>query len=76
MNEVTVMSDPENGPSPEDLETYDLNDDGKISLLEVVRERLGSIDAGLEKRSLEPGLRGKIAGVAHRIVDKTDNDDS
>jgi hypothetical protein len=69
-----VMSDHDDGPSPEDLETYDLNEDGKISLLEVIRERLGAIDAGLEQRSRQPGLRGKIAGALHRIVDKTDND--
>lgn len=68
------MSEPDPEPTKEDLETYDLNDDGKISLSEVVRERLGAIDARLENRAEKPGIRGKIAGVAHKVLDKVDND--
>ena len=68
------MSEPKPEPSKEDLETYDLNEDGKISLSEVERARLGAIDARLEELAEEPGLRGKIAGAAHKVVDKFDND--
>jgi len=68
------MSEPNPEPTKEDLETYDLNDDGKISLSEVERARLGAIDARLEERAEEPGIRGKIAGLAHKVLDKFDND--
>jgi hypothetical protein len=68
------MSEPKPKPSKEDLETYDLNEDGKISLSEVERARLGAIDARLEERAEEPGIRGKIAGLVHKVLDKFDND--
>lgn len=68
------MSKPKPDPTEEDLETYDLNDDGKISLSEVERARLGAIDARLEELAEEPGVRGKIAGAAHKVLDKLDND--
>ena len=68
------MSEPKPEPTEEDLETYDLNDDGKISLWEVVRARLGAIDARLEEIAEEPGVLGKSAGASHKFLDKLDND--
>ena len=65
---TVCMSEPKPEPSEEDLETYDLNDDGKISLWEVVRARLGAIDARLEELAEEPGLRGKIAEIGRAHV--------
>lgn len=62
--------------SPEDVEldTYDLDGDGKISMIESERARLGLVDARLEEIAEEGGVKGKIADVAHHVVDKLDND--
>jgi len=68
------MSEPKPEPTEEDLETYDLNEDGKISMSDVERARLGEIDARLEQIAEEPGIRGKIAGAVHKVLDKFDND--
>lgn len=68
------MTDQKPEPTEEDLETYDLNDDGKVSMIELERARLGAIDARLEEIAEEPGLKGKIANVAHKVIDKLDND--
>lgn len=57
-----------------DLVSYDLNDDGKISPLEGARAELGLVDARLEELAEEPGIKGRIADVAHHIIDKLDND--
>jgi hypothetical protein len=63
-------------PSDEalDLVSYDLNDDGKISPLEGARAELGLVDARLEELAEEPGIKGRLADVAHHIIDKLDND--
>ena len=56
------------------LDAYDLDDDGKISLVEDARANLGVVDAQLEALADEPGLKGRLASAAHHIVDKLDND--
>ena len=57
-----------------ELETFDLDHDGKISIAEQERARLGLIDARLEEIAEEGGIKGKLAGGAHHILDKFDND--
>lgn len=66
-------------PSPEErealLDAYDLDDDGKVSLVEEARSVLGVVDARLEEAAEEhEGVVGKLADAAHRVVDKLDND--
>jgi hypothetical protein len=56
------------------LAAYDLDGDGKISPVEELRAGLGIADARLEQVAEEGGVKGKIADVAHHIVDKFDND--
>ena len=58
-----------------DLETYDLDGDGKISVVEAERARLGLVDARLEEIAEKGGLKGSIAEAAHKVLDKFDNDD-
>ncbi|HWL42772.1 MAG TPA: hypothetical protein VNQ73_07500 [Ilumatobacter sp.] len=53
---------------------YDLDGDGEVSLIESERGRLGMIDARLEEIAEEGGLKGKLAELAHEVVDKLDND--
>ena len=60
--------------TPEQLEAYDLDEDGKISLMENERARLGIVDARLEELAEEDGITGAVAGAAHKIVDRLDND--
>ena len=62
-------------PEELDLATYDLDGDGKISLIEAERARLGLVDARLEEIAEEGGLKGSIAEAAHKVLDKLDNDD-
>lgn len=76
-----MASDPENDPTAEDpaskaarLGAYDLDGDGHVSAVEDARAQLGVIDAQLENTAEEGGIKGKIAGAAHRIADKFDND--
>jgi len=57
-----------------ELDTYDLNHDGTISPIEGARATLGLVDARLEQMADEPGVIGKVAEVAHKVVDKLDND--
>ena len=57
-----------------ELEAYDLDGDGRISLTENVRAELGMLDAHAEEVAEEPGLKGKVAKAAHRLLDKLDND--
>ena len=63
-------------PDEAELAAYDLDGDGKISMVEAERARLGLIDARLEEIAEEGGLKGSLAEAAHRIVDKLDNDGS
>ncbi|MCY7299399.1 MAG: hypothetical protein LH616_09345 [Ilumatobacteraceae bacterium] len=57
-----------------DLVSFDLNDDGKISLLEGARQEIGLVDARLEEIATEGGVKGKLADAAHHVLDKLDND--
>ncbi|MEY2552868.1 MAG: hypothetical protein QOC57_728 [Ilumatobacteraceae bacterium] len=73
----TSTGSPEDEPTSEelDLETYDLDGDGKISVVEAERARLGLVDARLEEIAEEGGVKGSIAEAAHKVLDKFDNDD-
>lgn len=70
----TGPSDDELTPEEADLAAFDLDGDGKISLIEAERARLGLIDARLEEIAEEGGLKGSIAEAAHKVIDKLDND--
>lgn len=56
------------------VEAYDLDGDGKISLVEQERARLGLVDAHLEEVAEGDGPAAKIAEVVHKVVDRLDND--
>lgn len=64
------------GPVTADASTeaFDLDEDGKVSIVEAERARLGIIDARLEEIAQEDGVKGAIAKTAHGILDKFDND--
>ncbi|MFM2070025.1 MAG: hypothetical protein RLZZ623_288 [Actinomycetota bacterium] len=70
------MTDDPTPPEPDelDLATYDLDDDGEISIVEAERARLGLVDARLEEIAHEGGVKGSLAGALHKLVDKLDND--
>ena len=76
-DESETPAGPAEEPTPEelDLETYDLDGDGKISVIEAERARLGLVDARLEEIAEEGGVKGSIAEAAHKVLDKLDNDD-
>ena len=75
-NEISTEPTDDNESRDElDLETYDLDGDGKISAVEAERARLGLVDARLEEIAEEGGVKGAIAEAAHKVVDKLDNDD-
>ena len=57
-----------------DTETFDLDGDGKVSMAEEARARMGLLDARLEEAAEKGGITGKIAGVVHKLTDKLDND--
>ena len=81
-----MAADPQNDPSAEnpaderaaDEESYvaafDLDGDGEVSAVEDARATLGLADARLEQIAEQGGTKGKIAGAAHKLVDKLDND--
>ena len=74
---VTDQSDSPETPLTDDeleLETFDLDHDGKISTSEDLRARLGIVDARLEEIADEGGIKGALAEGMHKIVDKLDND--
>lgn len=68
----------DNVPTPEEqeilLDAYDLDGDGKVSIVEDARATLGIVDAKLEELAEEGGVRGKLADAARKVVDKIDND--
>lgn len=70
---VQPVGSPEHA-TDEQLEAYDLDGDGKISLLENERARLGIIDARLEQIAEGGGVAGAVAGAAHHVIDRLDND--
>ncbi|MFT3853804.1 MAG: dienelactone hydrolase family protein [Ilumatobacteraceae bacterium] len=57
-----------------ETETFDLDGDGKVSLAEEARARMGLLDARLEEAAEHGGITGKIAGAVHKLTDKLDND--
>lgn len=67
---------PGSSESADDVElgAYDLDGNGKISMLESERARLGLVDARLEEIAEEGGIKGKLADAAHHVIDKLDND--
>ncbi len=74
-NEIsTEPTDHAETPEELDLETYDLDGDGKISAVEAERARLGLVDARLEEIAEEGGVKGAVAEAAHKVLDKLDND--
>ena len=72
---VQAVGDPTD-LSEAQVDAYDLDDDGKISIVETERARLGIVDARLEEIAEEGGIKGAIADLAHKVVDKFDNDES
>lgn len=59
------------------LAIYDLDGDGKISVVESMRATLGLIDARAQKiAEKRDGVLGKLATVAHRMLDRFDNDEN
>jgi hypothetical protein len=56
------------------VEAQDINDDGKVSIVEEWRSEAGIVDARLEQISHEGGVKGTLAKAAHEILDKLDND--
>jgi hypothetical protein len=56
------------------LDAYDLDEDGRVSLIENVRGELGMLDARAAEIAEEEGLKGKLGKAAHRLLDKLDND--
>lgn len=56
------------------VEAQDLNDDGKVSIVEELRSEAGVVDARLEEIAEEGGIKGSLAKAAHEILDKLDND--
>jgi hypothetical protein len=61
-------------PEEIELETFDLDGDGKVSMIEAERARLGLVDARLEEIAEEGGVKGALAEAAHKVLDKLDND--
>lgn len=61
-------------PDEAELEAFDLDEDGHIGVIESERARLGILDAELEQAAQEGGVKGKLADIAHKVVDKLDND--
>jgi len=56
------------------VEAQDLNDDGKVSIVEELRSEAGVIDARLEGIAEEGGIKGSLAKAAHEVLDRLDND--
>lgn len=58
------------------LAIYDLNKDGKISLVEIWRATLGIVDARMQTLAEREDVLGKLATAAHRLLDRFDNDEN
>ncbi|HEY0521617.1 MAG TPA: hypothetical protein VGC84_19155 [Ilumatobacteraceae bacterium] len=70
----TLPPDDEVAPDDLELDIYDLDRDGEIGVIDHERARLGLIDARLEEIAQEGGVKGSLAEVAHKVIDKIDND--
>lgn len=66
--------EPQDTPDDVELEVFDADHDGHIGVLDAERARLGIVDAELEQASHEGGVKGKLADLAHKVIDKLDND--
>jgi hypothetical protein len=75
-DESETSTGPTDNPTPEELEleTFDVDGDGKIGMIDAERARLGLLDARLEQIAEEGGLKGSLAEAAHNLVDRLDND--
>ncbi len=73
-NEIAADSSDDDLAPEEEIEPFDLDDDGKVSIIEADRARLGLLDARLEEIAEEGGLKGSLAKAAHKVLDKFDND--
>ena len=62
--------------APEEIEALDLDDDGKVSLVEMGRAKLGIVDAKMEELARRGGVTGKLGEAAHKLLDAIDNDES
>ena len=62
--------------TPEEIEALDLDDDGKVSLVEMGRAKIGIVDAKMEELAERGGVTGRLAEAAHKVLDALDNDDS
>ena len=58
----------------DELAAHDLDEDGKVSIIEDQRGKLGIVDAHLAQIAEEDGVKGKLAEIAHKVVDHLDND--
>jgi hypothetical protein len=75
-DESDISAGPTDEPTPDELEleTFDVDGDGKIGVIDTERNRLGLLDARLEQIAEEGGVIGSLAGAAHNLVDRLDND--
>jgi hypothetical protein len=73
-HEEGMQPEPETVGAEDVLSPFDLNEDGKVSVVESVRATLGVVDARLIEIANSGGVKGKIAGAAHKVVDAVDND--
>jgi len=67
-------SDLDGDDESDDTPINDIDGDGKVSILEAERARLGLVDARLEEIAHHGGVTGHIADAAHKLLDKFDND--
>lgn len=73
-NERDEQTDAADAGEDAAIDPYDLDEDGKVSVVEAERGRLGIVDARMEELAEEPGIKGKLAEAAHKVLDKLDND--
>ena len=71
---VQPVGETDTDATSDQIDAYDLDGDGKISLVENERARLGIVDAKLEELAERDGITGKLAQAAHEVVDRLDND--
>jgi hypothetical protein len=74
MTEQRDADEPETPAEEAELDAYDLDEDGRVSLTENLRGELGMLDARAAEIAEEKGLKGKLGKAAHRLLDKLDND--
>jgi hypothetical protein len=60
----------------DEVDAYDLDDDGKISIVEMGRAQLGIVDAHMAELAEHDGVTGKLAEAAHKVLDALDNDET